>query len=67
MGFGQGAAGSAGNGFQLLVIIIVELFGVTLGQMIAAISPSIQVGWNFYYAFFRPEPLFRSRSFSTLS
>ena len=43
MGFGQGAAGKAGNGFQLLMVIFVELFGVALGQMIAAISPTIQV------------------------
>ena len=43
MGFGKGAAGTSGNGFQLLMVIFVELFGVTLGQMIAAISPSVQV------------------------
>ncbi|KAJ6601432.1 ABC-2 type transporter-domain-containing protein [Mycena vulgaris] len=43
MGFGQGSAGVNGTGFQLLVTIIVMLFGVTLGQLIAAISPSIQV------------------------
>jgi len=43
MGFGQGAEGTNGNGFQLLIVIFVELFGVTLGQLIAAISPSIQI------------------------
>ncbi len=59
MGFGQGAAGNAGNGFQLLVTIFMELFGgvlhheviykmltlllVSLGQLIGAISPNIQV------------------------
>lgn len=43
MGFGQGAAGNAGNGFQFLVIIFVELFGVTLGQLFAAISPTVQI------------------------
>ncbi|KAJ6623061.1 ABC-2 type transporter-domain-containing protein [Mycena sp. CBHHK59/15] len=43
MGFGQGSAGTNGTGFQLLVTIIMMLFGVTLGQLIAAISPSIQV------------------------
>ena len=43
MGFGHGAAGNNGNGFQLLMVIFVELFGVTLGQMIASISPSVQV------------------------
>ncbi|THG96948.1 hypothetical protein EW026_g4983 [Hermanssonia centrifuga] len=42
MGFGQGAAGNAGNGFQLLVTIFMELFGVSLGQLIGAISPNIQ-------------------------
>jgi len=44
MGFGQGSAGLNGTGFQLLVIIFMLLFGVTLGQMVAALSPSIQVG-----------------------
>jgi len=43
MGFGKGSAGTAGNGFQLLMVIFVELFGVSLGQMIAALSPSIQI------------------------
>ncbi|KAI5119991.1 hypothetical protein M0805_004434 [Coniferiporia weirii] len=43
MGFGQGSAGTAGLGFQLLIVIFVELFGVSLGQMIAAISPSVQI------------------------
>ena len=43
MGFGKGSAGTHGTGFQLLVIIFVELFGVTLGQMVASFSPSIQV------------------------
>ena len=43
MGFGQGSAGLNGTGFQLLVIIFMLLFGVTLGQMVAALSPSVQV------------------------
>ncbi len=43
MGFGQGSAGSNGNGFQLLVILFMLLFGVSLGQMVAALSPSVQV------------------------
>ncbi|KAJ3509385.1 hypothetical protein NLJ89_g5251 [Agrocybe chaxingu] len=43
MGFGQGSAGLNGTGFQLLIIIFMLLFGVTLGQMVAALSPSIQV------------------------
>ncbi|KAH8101046.1 P-loop containing nucleoside triphosphate hydrolase protein, partial [Phellopilus nigrolimitatus] len=43
MGFGQGSAGTAGVGFQLLMVIFVELFGVTLGQLVSAISPSVQI------------------------
>ncbi|KIM88774.1 hypothetical protein PILCRDRAFT_813749 [Piloderma croceum F 1598] len=43
IGFGKGAAGLNGTGFQLLIIIFMELFGVTLGQLIASISPSVQV------------------------
>ncbi|KAF4573417.1 hypothetical protein EYR36_007932 [Pleurotus pulmonarius] len=43
MDFGQGSAGLNGTGFQLLVIIIMLLFGISLGQLIAAISPSVQV------------------------
>jgi ATP-binding cassette subfamily G (WHITE) protein 2 (SNQ2) len=43
MGFGQGTEGLNGTGFQLLVILFMLLFGVTLGQMIAALSPSVQV------------------------
>ncbi|ESK96125.1 pleiotropic drug resistance abc transporter [Moniliophthora roreri MCA 2997] len=43
MDFGQGTAGQGGNAFQLLVIIFVILFGISLGQLIAAISPSVQV------------------------
>ncbi|KAI0347995.1 ABC-transporter [Trametopsis cervina] len=42
MSFGQGSAGTNGNGFQFLVILFVELFGVSLGQFIGAISPNIQ-------------------------
>ena len=30
MGFGKGSAGTAGNGFQLLMVIFMELFGGTL-------------------------------------
>ena len=41
--FGQGAAGLGGTGFQLLVLIFVELFGVTLAQLVGAISPSVQI------------------------
>ena len=43
IGFGQGAAGINGTGFQLLVVIFMLLFGVSLGQVIAAVSPSVQV------------------------
>lgn len=43
MGFGQGSAGVGGTFFQLLVIFFMELFGVSLGQLIGALSPSMQV------------------------
>jgi ATP-binding cassette, subfamily G (WHITE), member 2, SNQ2 len=43
MGFGQGSAGTSGTGFQLLLILITELFAVTLGQLVASITPSIQI------------------------
>lgn len=43
MGFGQGEEGIGGNFFILLVVIFVELFGVSLGQLVAALSPSIRV------------------------
>ena len=43
IGFGQGTVGPNGTGFQLLVLIFVELIGVTLVQLIGAISPSIQI------------------------
>jgi ABC-type multidrug transport system ATPase subunit len=41
--FGQGSAGLNGTGFQLVVILITELFAVSLGQLIASIAPSIQI------------------------
>lgn len=43
MGFGQGSAGVGGEFFQLLMIIFMELFGVSLGQFIGAVSPSMQI------------------------
>ena len=43
MGFGQGSAGVGGQFFQLLMIIFMELFGVSLGQFIGAMSPSMQI------------------------
>lgn len=42
-GFGDGSAGTNGTGFQLLVILFFFMFGVSLGQLVAAISPSTQV------------------------
>jgi hypothetical protein len=43
IGFGSGTAGLNGTGFDLLVVFFVELFGVTLGQAIASISPGVGV------------------------
>jgi len=43
MGYGQGATGIPGTGFRLLIVIFMVLFGVSFGQLIAAISPSVQV------------------------
>ncbi|KAG6331298.1 hypothetical protein ID866_7790 [Astraeus odoratus] len=48
MGFGKGAltdcaAGQYGNVFQLLITVLMEFFGVSFGQLIAALSPSIHI------------------------
>ena len=43
MHFGQGSTGTSGTGFQFLVVLITEMFAVTLGQLIASITPSIQI------------------------
>ncbi|KAM5536016.1 hypothetical protein V8D89_010274 [Ganoderma adspersum] len=43
MGFGQGTAGVGGEFFQLLVIIFMEVFGVSIGQLVGALSPSMQI------------------------
>ncbi|KAF9236851.1 ABC-2 type transporter-domain-containing protein [Melanogaster broomeanus] len=43
MGFGKGDTGINGTGFQLLIVIFMELFGVSIGQLVASISPSIQI------------------------
>ncbi|EMD42318.1 hypothetical protein CERSUDRAFT_79900 [Gelatoporia subvermispora B] len=43
MGFGSGSAGVGGTFFQLLVTLFMEFFGVSLGQLIGAISPSMQI------------------------
>ena len=43
MHFGQGSAGRNGLGFQFLIILFTEFYGVTLGQLIASISPDIQI------------------------
>lgn len=53
MGFGKGAYGTNGTGFILLVVIFLELFGVSLGQMIGAVSPSVQVGLSNLRVFLR--------------
>lgn len=42
-GFGKGSAGLDGTGFQLLCILFMMLFGVSFGQLLSAISPSVQV------------------------
>jgi hypothetical protein len=47
VGFGKGAAGLNGTGFQLLIVLFMLLFGISLGQLIAAISPSVQVSLHF--------------------
>lgn len=52
IGFGQGSAGTPGTGFQLLIIIFMLFFGVSLGQLVAALSPSIQV---LHIIFFRSD------------
>jgi len=43
MGFGKGSEGSNGLGYQYLMILFVELFGVSLGQAVGAISPTIRI------------------------
>lgn len=43
IGFGKGAAGLNGTGFQFLIVLFMLLFGISLGQLIASISPSVQV------------------------
>ena len=43
IGFGQGTYGLNGAGFQLLIVLFMLLFGISLGQLIAALSPSVQV------------------------
>jgi len=43
IGFGAGSVGLNGTGFQLLAIICTEFYGVTLGQLVGALAPSIQV------------------------
>jgi ATP-binding cassette, subfamily G (WHITE), member 2, SNQ2 len=42
-GFGQGSEGLNGTGFQLLVVLLMIIFGVSFGQLLSAISPSVQV------------------------
>ena len=33
MGFGKGQEGTRGNGYQLLMCIFLELYGISLGQV----------------------------------
>jgi hypothetical protein len=54
MGFGKGASGTNGNGYQLLIFIFLGLFSVSLGQFIAAISPSIHVCIHIYSGLMSP-------------
>jgi ATP-binding cassette subfamily G (WHITE) protein 2 (SNQ2) len=43
MNFGQGSTGKSGTAFQFLVVLITELYAVALGQLIASITPTIQI------------------------
>lgn len=43
MNFGQGSTGKSGTVFQFLVVLITELYAVALGQLIASITPTIQI------------------------
>jgi hypothetical protein len=43
VGYGHGAAGLGGTGFQLIIVILMGLFGVSFGQLLGAVSPSVQV------------------------
>lgn len=43
MNFGQGSTGKSGTVFQFLVVFITELYAVALGQLIASITPTIQI------------------------
>jgi ATP-binding cassette, subfamily G (WHITE), member 2, SNQ2 len=43
MHFGQGSTGKSGTGFQFLVVLITELYAVALGQLLASITPTIQI------------------------
>ena len=43
IGFGKGTYGLNGTGFQLLIVLFMLLFGISLGQLIASIAPSVQV------------------------
>jgi len=43
MGYGQGSAGITGTLFQLLIINLIMAFGVSLGQMVAALSKTLDV------------------------
>ncbi|SRR5260370_37902325 len=43
MNFGQGSTGKSGTVFQFLIVLITELYAVALGQLVASITPSIQI------------------------
>ncbi|KAG9049168.1 hypothetical protein FS837_010987 [Tulasnella sp. UAMH 9824] len=43
MDLGQGSSGKGGSGYFLLMILAVELFGVSMAQAVAALLPSIKV------------------------
>lgn len=41
LGLGQGSSGKAGSGYYLLMLVAIDLFGVTLAQAVAALSPNV--------------------------
>ena len=45
MGYRHGSAGTNNTGFQLLITLSMFLFGISCGQMVAALAPSTQVSF----------------------
>ncbi|KAG8930788.1 hypothetical protein FRC02_003660 [Tulasnella sp. 418] len=43
MNFGNGQGGQGGSGYYLLMIVFIELFGVSMGQAIGALSPTMKI------------------------